>query len=340
MTDRALKDLLFVPLSVDVLNDERLNFASAVAQLVYFRGLVHAKVSARDGIVSRRSVLGGLFDVPVTVESGDVCQDVVADAIGELVVLGLWEIVDDKMHTYRISGWFKHNDPVEAVENRRAEAEAKKRANGFRSGHKQGWHDGNPREGCPLCDEKDQVRAHKSASAAQAQHSGTAAAQRKRSASQKRLARASEAETEAEAEAGAEKQPPPTRSDRPKSAEPEPVAVVVGREALQAIGYLDATPTVGEERTVSRALKRGWDPAVVVELGHDAAARGADDPRRWWLGAVRRHANSDPPDQPNRGPQTRTPGPPAELDPVELEALTAAELSSANAEYAQRWGLG
>lgn len=301
MSDRELKDTLFVPLSVDVLEDPALNACSMVAQLVYFRGLAHAKRAARDGIVTRRQLVGGLFDTTVVTDEtdDDGSGTVEIDAgIGELVRNGLWEAAQER-GTYRIVGWLKHNDPVEAVEHRRAERKRSATENAHRSNHKQGYHQEKPNARCPLCkDEFPQVGTHDNAerpqggdaSASPADHDDQRPCDAKET--ERDIETDSDLDTDLDSNAAAAPRSTQEGTDE-SSGSSSGRWVEVAEQVIPRLG-LDAHSTGAQTvpGSVADAIARGWSAAGLVDLAEIAATK--EHPAGWWLTTVR---TADPADR-------------------------------------------
>lgn len=281
--DRGLKDRLWVPLSVDILEDEALNDCSIVAQLVYLRGLAHAKRASRDGMVSKRAVVGGLYSaVALPTDEGWVTNDDTLDlAIDELVRAELWASTDTDGQ-YQITGWLKHNEPVDRVAERIADRKAQRSANAHRTNHKKGLHDKHPHVDCPTCQEEfPQVGAHGDAERPQDDNGSGAQADH----SPDRSAGALDIEQESEQEQEQEQQQQP-RSSAPSGQAVETVTAVANCFGVDPLadGILGA---------IEIARARGWPDYAIVALAEAAVLR-ANYPRAWWAKRVETEQPPEP----------------------------------------------
>ncbi|MEM9655161.1 MAG: hypothetical protein AAGA65_23930 [Actinomycetota bacterium] len=161
-----------MPLSTHYLDDEQVEELSVLAELVYLRGLLHAKRAASDGVVSVRRIAGGLIGKPLAPGDPEVDLQQVQAAAQELATVTvrpddrpLWEPLEGAPGRYRISAYLKHNEAAEAVENRRRSDTNGRRIGALKTNHGKGLHENNPVPDCPLCEENPQVGAVEGASA-------------------------------------------------------------------------------------------------------------------------------------------------------------------------------
>ncbi len=277
MNNRDLKDRLWVPLSVDILEDDALNECSIVAQAIYFRGLAHAKRASRNGLVTRRSVLGGLYGTHVLAQEHDTkdLETEVDAAVDELVDAELWARTD-RDGTYQICGWLKHNEPVENVAERISERKAKRSANAHRSNHKRGLHDETRHPDCPICKEENpQVGAHADAERPQSDNPERNASGAPPTPPSERI------DTEQEQEPNQEQQ----QQFRPSApTPPDPDAVTTAFAVGELLGVNPMGTGIPGAVMASRA--RGWTDDALVALAEHAALRATSNPRGLWAHLV------------------------------------------------------
>ena len=265
---------LFVPLSCGFLDDMEVNDCSPLAQLVYIRALLHAKRAATDGLVTLRQITGALYP--------HVDADDVLGAAGQLCNRGLWEQTDHP-DRYQISAWLKHN--VSAWE--RSEERSAKRKGALMTNHKKGLHDDKPVVDCPDCSKAQSTHVSPGGSAPSAKRS----LQRGNSGSAS-AAQETETETETETESAAlsssstvtPRGPAESGDDDGKGMAEGPA--VVAHSALRALGFQDATPTPGEQRTIARALKAGATVEQIVDLAYKAVGADPSDLRAYHTKSV------------------------------------------------------
>ena len=124
---------IFVPCDVNLASDVAIMRAGAMPELLYRRGLEHAKKTDRDGLIYE-------------VELGDFSRGITTPAkhAATLVKVGLWIKEGD---AWRIKGWSKWN----ASADEREDAKRLKRLGALKTNHNLGRHDGAPETECPTC---------------------------------------------------------------------------------------------------------------------------------------------------------------------------------------------
>jgi hypothetical protein len=126
--------MTWVKLDASYFFDPKVERLSPLAELLFVRGLCHAKAHLTDGIISRRALAA------IAPEDYDEDGDRIAPErlVAELVGTGLWAEVRDEGATrvtaWVVTAWHAHNDPAERVKAKRvAEVE---RVKAWREGKK------------------------------------------------------------------------------------------------------------------------------------------------------------------------------------------------------------
>lgn len=251
---------IYVPWSVGYLDDPDWSKASAHAQLVYFRGTLHAKRAAMGGVVSLHVVTGGLWGV--------MAPEDVAAAAQELVAAEKWKQLDDD--TFLVVSYQYHN----GVEG--DSGAIKRRSDAIRGNHIR-WHVNRdqPDEDCEYCypPETTDSQVNEGASPPES------------GANRGRIGGESlEVEREAESDVKKPSSAPASNRALELSAEELHRARETVEDALDLLGYEVATISDPEVRTVARAHRRGATPDLVLDLADRSVQ--ANEPRAYWLTCV------------------------------------------------------
>lgn len=114
--------MTWVKLDASYYFDPKVERVSPLAELLFVRGLCHAKAHLTDGLISPRALAG------IAPEDYDADGDRIAPErlAAELVRTGLWveERDEGRLTGWRVAAWLEHNEPADAVRAKRtAEAE-------------------------------------------------------------------------------------------------------------------------------------------------------------------------------------------------------------------------
>lgn len=261
---------VWVPLSVGYLDDPVMSACSTEAQLVYLRGLLHAKRAASDGVVSLRIITGALWEV---MEPADVRA-----AVDELTAADKWLRID--VDTYEIARWAKYND--------RPDSGANRSRSGAMKGNHQRWHIARNvvDPDCPICNgdinpEEEEPQVNRTDIAPESPPT--------RGTDRPRVAPESlEGEGEGELDNPHLQllKDSTANGDDDGSRRMATGPAVVAHSALSALGLPDPKPSVGEQRTVERALDAGATVSQVVDLAHKAVDANPGNVRAYWAKSV------------------------------------------------------
>lgn len=271
MPGDALKDSLYVPCSVSMLDDIDLNNCGLLAQLVYHRALLLAKRASTDGVVTWRQLAGHFYGLADAAE--------LTAAIDELVGADL--LADEgRDGVFEVTGWLKHNRPVEQIEASRTRRKARQREAAHVTNHHLGRH-AVPVDECPECITPAQI-GQPTVDRSVNRHGST-------DGYEQRQASVTETETERETERKATDPQPVTQEGRH-----DPSAVA--REMLRNAGYSRPRPTRGELNLVATALGNGYTPADLSALAATATNESVTNARAWLVPALTRMANDPKPE--------------------------------------------
>ncbi len=268
------KHRLFVRWSCHTLDDERLDVVSILARHVFDRGLLQARRSSSDGLVTIRQVMDGMRDAdglgmaPLWPGGPPVDADQINAALAELTEIGLLSEAE-LPGRWEITGWTKHNDPqtvgtdsvTDGTDGDRAkQIRDRQIASAHRTNHGLGRHEGKPNPECEEC------RVATVLDGIDVDTDSVATVLTEQNKTHHHLR--------------------DTETRRPLVATEvrdvaNAIASALGANNDQAIQALPGA--------VMRAQANGWTPSAMASLA-DYAALVADHPKAYWLAAVNRPA--------------------------------------------------